>query len=32
MNSEQWNSPPEMQIESSKTYRATIETFKGVNL
>ena len=26
----QWDSPPEMQIDSSKTYGATIETNKGV--
>lgn len=26
----QWDSPPEMQIDSSKTYRATIETNRGV--
>lgn len=26
----QWDSPPEIQIDSSKTYRATIETNTGV--
>jgi peptidyl-prolyl cis-trans isomerase B (cyclophilin B) len=26
----QWDSPPEMQIDSSKTYRAIFETNKGV--
>ena len=30
MTNLQWDSPPEMQIDSSKTYRATIETNRGV--
>ena len=30
MTNLQWDSPPEMQIDSSKTYGATIETNKGV--
>ncbi len=29
MDSKQWNSPPEMQIDSTKTYIAKIETEKG---
>lgn len=29
MSSKQWKSPPEMQIDPSKTYKATIETHKG---
>ncbi|MBW1896373.1 MAG: peptidylprolyl isomerase [Deltaproteobacteria bacterium] len=30
MTTKQWNSAPEMQIDSSKTYGVTIETPKGV--
>ena len=30
MTNLQWDSPPEMQIDPSKTYRAIIETNKGV--
>ena len=29
MSEKQWNSPPEMRIEPSKAYKATIETQKG---
>jgi peptidyl-prolyl cis-trans isomerase B (cyclophilin B) len=29
MSSKQWDSPPEMQIDSKKAYKATIETKKG---
>ena len=29
MAAQQWNAPPEMQIDPSKEYRATIETSKG---
>ena len=30
MTNQQWDSPPEIQIDSSKTYRAIIETNMGV--
>ncbi len=30
MADQQWDSPPEIQIDSSKTYRAIIETNVGV--
>jgi cyclophilin family peptidyl-prolyl cis-trans isomerase len=30
VNAKQWESPPEMQIDSAKIYSATIETSKGV--
>jgi peptidyl-prolyl cis-trans isomerase B (cyclophilin B) len=29
MSAKQWDAPPEMQIDSSKTYRATIKTNRG---
>ena len=29
MPAKQWNRPPEMQIDASKTYKAVIETGKG---
>lgn len=29
MSSKQWKSPPEMQIDPGKTYKATIETSRG---
>ncbi len=29
MSAKQWDSPPEMQIDSSKTYRVTIKTNRG---
>ena len=29
MSDKQWNSPPEMQIDTQKTYQATIETNQG---
>ena len=30
MAKQQWDSPPEMQIDPSKTYKATIESSKGI--
>jgi peptidyl-prolyl cis-trans isomerase B (cyclophilin B) len=29
MSSKQWSTPPEMQIDTSRVYRATLETSKG---